>query len=127
MGRDERRSSPRLAAYLGGTQIVGAVMGVVHQLSIDETGSLVTKQHTTHDQSFNPVPGTAQSLNDRCPMSALTPGIFVRAQLRYITRIVSLCRLHQDEPIFLSKVDWGRLPLTSPLGAHCRSSHCGAP
>lgn len=52
---------------------VVAPIGVVHQASIDVQDQSVAKVHTTHNQSFNPVPGTQRSVNDRCVMSSLGP------------------------------------------------------
>jgi hypothetical protein len=40
-------------------------MGLVQQATINERGEIINKLRVTHDQSFNPVKGSRQSVNDR--------------------------------------------------------------
>ena len=72
-------------------QVPGAVitpLGLVLQDSINELGDVIPKWHLTHDQSFNAIPNTWQSVNDHLCMSELTPCHFGRALLHHIHCIV---------------------------------------
>ena len=91
------------------THIKGAIMsplGIVEQETIDEHGKYKTKHRITHDQSFNPIPETKRSVNDRVIHHVLTPCNYGRALLRYITRIVELRTVQPTTHIFQTKVDW---------------------
>ena len=95
---------PRKAAF----QVPGAVvapLGLVLQDSINELGEVIPKWHLTHDQSFNAVPNTRQSVNDCLRMSELTPCHFGRALLCHIHCIVGLRMQHPEARILQTKSD----------------------
>jgi hypothetical protein len=85
--------------------IVIAPVGLAEQQSINERGELIPKQRLTHDQSFNVVPGTCRSVNDRICFDALTPCRYGHALLRFIHVIIALRSRHPHEHILLTKVD----------------------
>jgi hypothetical protein len=94
---------PRAALELPGAVI--APVGLADQLTINEHGEIVPKQRLTHDQSYNVVPGTKRSVNDRIDFESLTPCRYGHALLRFIHVIISLRLLHPCHPILLTKVD----------------------
>jgi hypothetical protein len=79
--------------------IVVAPVGLANQHSINERGEIIPKQCFTHEQSFNVVPGTRQSVNNRVCFEALTPCCYCDALLRFIHVIIALCTSHPNEPI----------------------------
>jgi hypothetical protein len=78
---------PRALLELPG--VVLAPVGLAHQQSINERGEIVPKWRLTHDQSFNVIPGTRRSVNNRTDFSSLTPCRYGHALLRFIHVILS--------------------------------------
>jgi hypothetical protein len=83
-----------------------APMGLVEQATINERGEIIDKLRVTHDQSFKPVKGSRQSVNNRVNRAMLTPCMVGRSLLCHIHQIVALRHCHPTEIILQSKVDW---------------------
>ena len=82
-----------------------APVGLADQLTINELGEIVPKQCLTHDQSYNVIPSTCRSVNDRIQLEALTPCKYGHALLRFIHIIIAFRLRYPHEPILLTKVD----------------------
>eukprot|EP00978_Attheya_sp_CCMP212_P027027 scaffold90058_cov59-Attheya_sp.AAC.1 len=93
---------PRVAIFLLPGAILGP-LGIVTQDTISEQGKIVPKWRLTHDQSFNPVPKTERSVNDRVRWEDLTPCRYGSALMRYIHIIVAFREGHPSECILQTK------------------------
>ncbi len=87
-------------------QAVIAPLNIVEQDTINEQGEIIPKNRITHDQSFNVIPNTHRSVNDRVITEELMPCQFGSAIQCHIARIIELRRQHPREPIFQTKVDY---------------------
>jgi hypothetical protein len=96
---------PKLATFLLAGAVLGP-LGIVSQETISERGEIISKWRLTHDQSFNVIPKTIRSVNDRVKWEELTPCMYGTALIRYIHIIVMLRTLHPQECILQTKVDW---------------------
>jgi hypothetical protein len=85
--------------------IVVTPLGLAHQQTINECGEIVPKQQLTHDQSFNVIPGTKRSMNDRLQLDSLTFCCFGHALTHFLHIIVTFRTQFPEEPILLTKVD----------------------
>eukprot|EP00978_Attheya_sp_CCMP212_P015466 scaffold39906_cov57-Attheya_sp.AAC.10 len=63
---------PRVAIFLLPGAVLGS-LGIVSQDTISELDEIVPKWRLTHDQSFNVIPKTERSVNDRVIWEELTP------------------------------------------------------
>jgi hypothetical protein len=63
---------PKLATFLLAGAVLGP-LGIVSQETISERGEIISKWRLTHDQSFNVIPKTIRSVNDRVKWEELTP------------------------------------------------------
>ena len=95
---------PREAALLIRNAILGP-LGLVEQDSINELGEIISKYRLTHDQSYNVVPGTRRSVNDRVRFDSLTPCRYGCALMRLAHYVLGLRRRHPRSRILLTKVD----------------------
>jgi hypothetical protein len=96
---------PRIAIFLLPGAVLGP-LGIVSQDTISELGEIVPKWRLTHDQSFNVIPKTERSVNDRVKWEELTPCRYGTALMRYIHVIVMMRARNPRECIFQTKVDW---------------------
>jgi hypothetical protein len=96
---------PKVAIFLLKGAVLGP-LGIVTQETISESGAIVPKWRVTHDQSFNVVPDTVRSVNDRVVWESLTPCRYGTALSRYIHVIVALRQHYPSEIILQTKVDW---------------------
>jgi hypothetical protein len=79
---------------------------MAEQETINEKGDIEPKFRVTHDQSYNVIPNTRRSVNDRVIEEELTPCRYGRAFSRHIHWIAHL-RLHfPQEKIFQVKSDY---------------------
>jgi hypothetical protein len=96
---------PLVAIFLLPGAVLGP-LGIVSQDTISELGEIVPKWRLTHDQSFNVIPKTERSVNDRVIWEELTPCRYGTALMRYIHLIIVMRAQQPNECIFQTKVDW---------------------
>ncbi len=82
-----------------------APLGIVEQDTINEFGEIVPKWRLTHDMSFNVIPTTSRSVNNRVIIEELTPCRYGTALLRHIHYIVHLRLRHPTSRLLQSKCD----------------------
>ena len=82
-----------------------APLGIVEQDTINEYGEIVPKWRLTHDMSFNVIPQTSRSVNNRVIPEELTPCRYGTALLRHIHYIVHLRLRHPTTRLLQTKCD----------------------
>jgi hypothetical protein len=119
---------PKMAIFLLKGAVLGP-LGLVSQETISEIGTIEPKWRVTHDQSFNVIPDTLRSVNDRVIWESLTPCRYGTALSRYIHAIVALRLQNPHEVILQTKVDWKsayrRMHYAAPSAVQCITTVAG--
>jgi hypothetical protein len=82
-----------------------APLGILEKDMINDSGEIVPKWHLTHDMSFNVVPDTSRSINDRVLLDELTPCQYGTALLRHIHYVVHLRLKYPTARLLQTKCD----------------------